>query len=397
MFESVQSQYSRTQLTILQQIHKRRKLTRAELTKVSGFQLLTVTKAVARLLEDGLIVENGFRQSTGGRKAALLSINPDYRYTLAVDLGAYCVRIGVVGMDGSIIEHEIINAQVERTPVKQITAQELREKLSALIEKYGREKILGLGMGISGVVRHSESRIIFCPNIAGWNDVDLAQEFAQPLGVPVFVDTAARCMALAEYTFGAGQGVKNQVCISIGPSVSAGILLDGRIYRGADEAAGEIGHTTVRADGRRCTCGNRDCLELYVTTPTLTAQARNELPSFGGYSPLKAILQGRPRPTPQELQQAAMRGDKLALDILQRCAETIGTAVGYLTNILNPNLIVLGGATIDFFPQLVEEVARISARSGFTVTQQNLLIRPYALGVTSGMVGAALQVIDEFF
>ncbi|MBQ7565946.1 MAG: ROK family transcriptional regulator [Oscillospiraceae bacterium] len=401
MFESILSAYSRTQIIILQQIYRKRKITRAELTEATGFQLLTVTKSVSRLLADGLIAEREYRQSTGGRKAALLSVNPDYRYTLTADIGASCARIGVVGMDGSVIESEIIAAEVHdngnTVPARHVTVAQLRAKLTKLIRKYGREKILGLGVGVSGVVRHSSGQILFCPNIEGWNNVDMQKEFAEPLGIPVFVDTAARCMALAEYTLGAGQGVADQVCISIGTSVAAGILLDGKVYRGADEAAGEIGHTTVRADGRRCTCGNRDCLELYVTTPTLLMQAKRALPAFSGFSPLKTIVQGRAYPTPQELQAAAMQGDKLALEILQRCAETIGTAVGYLTNILNPNLIVLGGATIDFFPQLVEEVARISQRSGFTVTQQNLAIKPYALGTLSAMIGAALQVIDAFF
>ena len=401
MFDAILSSYSGTQISILQQIYRNHKITRAELTKATGFQLLTVTKTVSRLLADGLIVERDHQQSTGGRKAALLSINPDFRYTLAVDLGATCARIGVVGMDGSVLDFEIIPSKTRDgkmvLPAQHLSVQELREKLAAEIEKYGREKILGVGIGISGVVHTSTGQIIFCPNIAGWNDIDVEKELAEPLGVPVFADTAARCMALAEYKLGAGKGVENQVCISIGASVAAGILIGGKIYRGADEAAGEIGHTTVRTDGKRCTCGNNGCLELYVTLPMLTGKAEELLPGFGGFSPLRTALQGRGRPTPEELRAAAAKGDKLALRILSDCAETIGTAVSYLTNILNPTLIVLGGATIEQFPELVDDVARIAARRGFTVTQQHLAVRPYALGTTSAMVGAALQVIDSLF
>lgn len=401
MFDEILNRYTKTQLSILQQIYQKRKITRAELTKVTGFQLLTVTKAVSRLLEDGLITERGHRESTGGRKAALLSVNPDFRYTLAVDLGATCVRVGVVGMDGSVLDSEIIRSEPKdekhRFPAAHLTVQELREKLRTLIRKYGRETILGVGIGISGVVHNSTGRIIFCPNIAGWNDVDVQKELAAPLGVPVFVDTAARCMAMAEYKLGAGKGVADQVCISIGASVAAGILIGGKIYRGADEAAGEIGHTTVRTDGKHCTCGNNGCLELYVTLPMLTRQAAELLPDFSGFSPLRTKLQGRRSPTPEELREAAEQGDKLALGILSECAENIGTAVSYLTNLLNPTLIVLGGATIEQFPKLVEDVTRSAARRSFTITQQHLTIKPYALGWASAMVGAALQVIDTFF
>ena len=401
MFDEMLNRYTKTQLLVLQQIYQNRKITRAELTKATGFQLLTVTKAVSGLLEDGLITECEHRESTGGRKAAVLSVNPDYRYTLAVDLGATCVRIGVVGMDGSVVDFEIIRSEApngnHHFPASHLSVAELRKKLTALLKKHGREKILGVGIGVSGVVHHTAGRIIFCPNIAGWNEVDVQKEFAEPLGVPVFADTAARCMAMAEYKLGAGKGVADQICISIGASVAAGILIDGKIYRGADEAAGEIGHTTVRTDGERCTCGNNGCLELYVTLPMLTRQAAEQLPAFSGFSPLRTMLQGRSRPTPEELHEAAAQGDKLALGILSECAENIGTAVSYLTNLLNPTLIVLGGATIEQFPELVAAVTRSAARRSFTITQQHLSIKPYALGTTSAMVGAALQVIDSFF
>ena len=400
MFESLLSAYSQNQAEILRHIYRLGKVTRADLTKVSGFQLLTVTKAVARFIEDGLVIEAGYEASTGGRKAALLSINPKFRYTLAVDLGASCVRIGVVGMDGSVVECELIQAEFtsekHHFPTHIITVEQLRNKLSSLCEKYGRGQILGVGIGISGVVRHQEGKIVFCPNVGGWNEVDVIKEFQEPLGIPVFVDTAARCMALAEYTLGAGKGVENQVSVSIGSSVSAGILLDGKIYRGADESAGELGHTTVKADGLHCTCGNTGCLELYITLPMLTKQAMSLMDKFTGYSLLKNMLQGRRRPRPEELRQAYLDGDKIALSVLQNCAETLGTAISYVANILNPSLIVLGGATVEQFPELVGEVERTVKQRGFTVTQKNLAIRPYALGITSAMVGAALQVIGEF-
>ena len=399
MFESLLSAYSPKQVAILRHIYHQGKITRADLTKLSGFQLLTVTKAVSKFMEDGLVIEAGFEASTGGRKAAQLSINPSFRYTLAVDIGSSCVRIGVVGMDGSVVECEMIQMKVfadGRYPSRMITVEMLRDKLRALCTKYGKKHILGLGIGISGVVRHKENRIVFCPNIGGWNDVDMVKEFQEPLGIPVFVDTAARCMALAEYTLGAGKGVPNQVSVSIGSSVGAGILLDGKIYRGADESAGELGHTTVKADGKRCTCGNTGCLELYITLPMLTKQARDLLPMFKGYSPLKNLLQDRDLPTAVELRQSYLDGDKVAIQVLQDCAETLGTAISYVANILNPSLIVLGGATVDQFPELVTEVERTVKHRSFTVTQQSLSIRPYALGITSAMVGAALQVIGEF-
>lgn len=396
MSSELLSAYSPNQIKILNHIRRQGKITRGDLTEVSGFKLLTVTKTVGRFLEDGIIIEAGHEESTGGRKATLLSINPDFRYTLAVDIGSSRTHIGVVGMDGSVLEQQELNRNSKEIKVN-ASVEELRQHLQELIRKYGRERILGLGIGISGVVRHDEGRIVFCPNLRDWNDINVVKEFGEPLGIPVFVDTAARCMALAEYTQGAGKGISNMVAISMGNSVAAGIIMDGQVYRGADGAAGEIGHTCVRTDGKHCTCGNVGCLELYAALGIIIRRTENALSTFRGFSPLKSMLNGRLDPTPEEIRLAAEQGDKVALDVLSRTAEAIATAIGYLANIVNPNLIVLGGSTISFFPSLSEDIERLVRRRGFTVTHRSLTIKTAELADSAGMVGAALQVIDDFF
>lgn len=396
MLHTFLSTYSKNQIQILQHIRRRGRITRSELVEVSGFKLLTVTKTVARFLDDGLIVEAGYEDSTGGRKATLLSINPHFRYTLAVDMGASGARIGVVGMDGTVIEDELVKKEY-RMPAHHLSVEELREKLALLLEKYGRERILGLGIGISGTVRHSEGRILFCPNLSGWNDVDVAEEFGNPLGIPVLVDTVARCMALAEFTLGAGKDTPNQVTVSVGTSVSAGIIMDGRIYRGGDEAAGEIGHTTVRENGGLCTCGNIGCLENYVNQHLIVRQVNRRLQDVKGYSPLRALVQEGEKPTPEQIRQAAEEGDLQVLEVLADCADTMGTAISYLANIVNPQVIILGGRAIEHYPMLVDEVKRVVKRRSAMVTQRNLAIRASGLQERSTLIGSALQVIDALF
>ena len=396
MANQLLSAYSPNQIKILNHIRRQGKITRGELTEVSGFKLLTVTKTVGRLLEDGIIVEAGYEESTGGRKATLLSVNPDFRYSLAVDIGSSRTHVGVIGMDGSVLEHQELNRSSKEVKAN-VTVEQLRSLLQKLVDKYGRSKILGLGIGISGVVRHDEGRIVFCPNLNGWNDIDVNKEFGEPLGIPVFVDTAARCLALAEYTLGAGKGTENMIALSTGNSIVAGIIMDGQVYRGATGAAGEIGHTCVRTDGKQCTCGNVGCLELYATLGIIVRQVENRLGSFKGFSPLKAMLAGRSEPTPEEIRLAAEQGDKVAIDVLARCAETLATAIGYLANIVNPKLIVLGGSTIGAFPTLAEDIERIVRHQGFTVTHQNLTIKVAQLADNDGMIGAGLQVVGDFF
>ena len=157
MLNSILSGYSKNQIQILAHIRREGKITRGELVEISGFKLLTVTKTVARFLEDGIIIEAGHEQSTGGRKATLLSINPDFRYTLAVDLGASGARIGVVGMDGSVIEQQIIVGNLQM-PARHVTVPQLRSILTDLVEKYGKETLV-FSPGEDGILTFGSYKI----------------------------------------------------------------------------------------------------------------------------------------------------------------------------------------------------------------------------------------------
>ena len=386
---------SAPQLAILRQILYAQKLSRQQLTTASGYQLLTVTKSVASLIESGLLIEAGHAASSGGRKASLLAINPHYRYVLVACVAASYARVGVIGMDGSLLESATFQKD-GIVPFQHLTPEELLAEFRRLTERYGRDKILGAGIGISGIVRHSEGRIIFCPNLLGWNDLDVNNFFADPLGIPVYVDTTARVMTLAESTFGAGRGIRDMICVSIGNSVGAGILIDGRLIRGADDAAGELGHTTVRDDVIRCTCGNRGCLESYVTLQTIRNAARRELTRFRGYSILRSAQNEAAGDIPAEaIRSAALHGDKISIKLLGDCADTLGISIANMVNLFNPRLVLLGGSVIEAFPELMPDIERTVRLRSLVSNQQRLLIRSASLGTDSPLIGAGLQVIHK--
>jgi glucokinase len=187
------------------------------------------------------------------------------------------------------------------------------------------------------------------------------------------------------------------ICISVGNSVSAGILVDGRLIRGADDSAGELGHTTVKDDVLRCTCGNRGCLELYVTLQIIQNTARRELTRFRGYSILRSALNDPSGSIPPEaIHTAALHGDKIAIKLLGDCADTLGIAVANVVNIFNPRLVLLGGSVIEAFPQLLPDVERVVRLRSMISNQQRLLIRPASLGANGPLIGAGLQVIHKF-
>ena len=395
MFASILSAYTANQIIILNHIRQHGPLTRSQLVEISGFKLLTVTKTVTQLLSDGILCETGQKPSSGGRRPTLLTINPHFRYTLSADIGRTNCRVAVVGMDCSIIEEQVI--ATDRKPGCHLTQEEFLLLLQKLIAKYGKEKILGLGIGITGMVRYKDRYIEFCPNIQGWNEVDVTRSFAEKLGIPVLVDTTARCIARAEHTLGAGQGINNLICVSLGASIAAGIILDGKIYRGVNELAGEIGHVTVREDGQRCSCGNYGCLENYANFPMIQGKIRKTLKDYVGYSPLRKLCPDGEVPTIEQVKEALAMNDPVVLQVLESLFNVIASALSYLTNILNPQMIVLGGRTIEHFPILVNMVEKALKHRSTLITLQSLTLRPSMLKSRAALVGSSLLVIDAFF
>ncbi|MDD5602992.1 MAG: ROK family transcriptional regulator [Eubacteriales bacterium] len=408
------------QTRILSLIRDSDGMTRAGIAEAAALSILTTKKYVRELIDEGIIIESGTEESTGGRKAGILKINPGHKYTLAADIGAHSVKIGIVRLDGSILENEYITAQEGQIPARIISVDELRKKLKALMQKHDTDKFIGLGIGVSGLADHAGGIIRFCPNISGWNNINVKDEFQDFLGIPAYVDTSARCTALAEQHFGAGKSIGNQVYVSIGYSISTGIIINSHLFRGAAGASGELGHVTAITGGSLCTCGNYGCLENYVTLPIIIWNIRKALTNYRGYSPLAELmaLKGKLKAGAkdeaktasgddplkssksfelEDVRYALEKGDKIVLNELSKAGDLLGTVLANMVNILNPELIILGGGVVENFPIIVDEVERSIRKQSLIVTYQNLSVKKSALGYGGAISGSALQVINLFF
>ncbi len=418
------------QTRILSLIRASGGMTRAKVAECAALSILTTKKCVRELIDEGVIIESGTENSTGGRKASILKINPDHRYALAADIGAYSAKIGIVRLDGSILEEEYVTAQERHIPASIIGVDELKQKLKALMHKYGRDKFIGLGIGVSGLVDHVGKIVRFCPNLSGWNNINVKEEFQDFLGMPAYVDTSARCTALAEQYFGAGKNVKNQIYVSIGYSISIGIIINSYLFRGSAGTSGELGHVTAITGGSICTCGNYGCLENYATLPIIIGNIRKELTDYKGYSPLAELIAIKSKSKtnaedksklktsskdmpgtipldeppggshPLELEDvrcALEKGDKIVLNELVKAGGLLGTVLANMVNILNPELIILGGGVVENFPMIVDEVERSIKKQSLIMTYQNLSVKKSLLGYGAAITGSALQAINRFF
>ncbi len=384
--------------TIFDYNKKDKLISRNILSEVTGLSLPTIIKFISEFMSDGVVEEFAELESTGGRKPISLRISPDYAYVISVDIGTFSSKAGVLRINGEIVEKQIFPVKSHDIPTVGLSLDELYELIEEIISKYGKEKLLGIGIGISGMVDCRQGRIIFCPNISGWDNIPIVSLLNERFGVPVFLDTSPRCMALAEQWFGVGQDVENQIFASFGyGSIGSGIIIDSRLFRGGSDFAGELGHVQVVSNGFLCTCGNRGCIEGYVTLPMIIDKIKESVSENTGYSPIKFLVDDVKDIDRDIVIKALEQGDKIVNGIIVRAGQYMGEALANMANLFNPDLIVLGGGVIESFPLLVSEVERTIKKKSLVTIQQNLTLKKSSLGWDAPIIGAAILVIQEFF
>lgn len=393
---------------------------RVRLAQLTGLSTTTITNLITMLLEQGIVEETGKEGAAEqaeingrlsvGRPPTLLSIVPTARYAVGLHFGVDTIRAGVADLFGQLQSFQVLAHPTDIAP------HELLEQAVRLIgETIAQANInpaalVGLGVGASGLVNPETGVNVLAPNL-GWRNVPLRQFFADRMERPVMVDNNVRAMALAEAMFGAGRGVNTLAFVYGRVGVGAGFVVDGNVYRGSRAGAGEIGHTTmIPAGGAPCRCGNTGCLETLVSEPEIVRQAW-VLAARTPDSLLAAFLKqaagelnpnetnGRsPAETPIEQVFAAARGgDRATVELLDQAAIYLGTALANLINLVNPDMIILGGmfaAGADLFLPRVEETMR---RRSFAGLGEKVALRVTTFGRKVGVVGAAALALDQFF
>ncbi|MBA3497091.1 MAG: ROK family protein [Gemmatimonadales bacterium] len=319
------------------------------------------------------------------------------RYVLGVDIGGTNLVVGTVAEDGS----ELVAAASEPTQ-SEAGAADVLDRLVGLAERAIAEtrrqrpgaEILGVGVGAPGPLDTRLGVVLLTPNL-GWVNLPLRQIIRDRLGLPAALDNDANCAVLGEWWVGAARGARNAIGITIGTGIGGGLILNGALYHGASDVAGEIGHTTIDTEGRRCKCGNYGCLEAYASGPNIALRALEEIEA-GAVSRLPALVRGDlSMITAQTVYQAAADGDDLALEVVNDTAKFLGVGIGNLLNVFNPEVVVVcGGVTLagdHLFVPLQREVARRAFKPAVAACR----IVPGALEGTAGVYGAAKVFLDQ--
>jgi glucokinase len=319
------------------------------------------------------------------------------RFVLGIDIGGTNLVVGSVAEDGSRLL-----AEASEPTHAEAGAKDVLERLVTLAERAvvatrhempGAE-ILGVGVGAPGPLDTKRGIVLLTPNL-GWVNLPLRQIIHERLGLPAALDNDANCAVLGEWWVGAARGARHAIGITIGTGIGGGLILDGKLYHGASDVAGEIGHTTIDTEGRRCKCGNYGCLEAYASGPNIALRAVEEIEA-GAVSRLPSLVGGDlSKITAQTVYQAARDGDDLALEVVNDTARFLGVGIGNLLNVFNPEVVVVCGGVTLAGDHLFVPLRREAARRAFKPAVAACRIVPGELIGTAGVYGAAKAFLDQ--
>ncbi len=301
---------------------------------------------------------------------------------IGIDLGGSFIKAGAVTPDLKIVHKLIKPCNAASGPAA------VKRNLVAIWHKISEHCLTNgfvpqsLGIGSPGTIAQPTGIVTDAsPNIKGWSGVCLTKIFGK-IDIPVYADNDANCAALAEYICGLGRRYHDIIFMTIGTGIGGGLILDGRLIRGSSFSAGEIGHTVLRLNGRRCKCGRKGCLEAYASVPNMIDEAKAD------FRRLK--LRPPETLTAESLFAAFKQGNRAAAMTIRRNVDYIGNGLASIVNLLNPQAVIIGGGFSHAGGEYIEMIADVIKKRAFFAAARNLKVMRARLGNDAGFIGASL-------
>jgi len=387
-----------------------RETSRSSAGEATALSAATVTNLVTELIVEGTVLEQGFLDSPGGRRRTILGLDPQAAIFFGADVGENRITVEVFNLRlsrlGSRV-HDFSGRRIDPQRVVKVLADAVASLLSEIesaserAHKEGdsagamrRPRVLGLGLGVPGIVEYpaplaggggSEEPLVHA-KVLGWDSITFAG-LADRLGFPVFLDNGAKTTTQAEAWYGSARGVEHAIVVLIGDGAGAGIITNGRLYRGSSSSAGEWGHTKISLDGIRCRCGSRGCVETFVGASAVLERWRGREDAWVGREPEGV----------DALFSAHRDGDADAASALRDLVDHLGLALANLVNLYNPQKIVVGGWFGDRIAEAFLEDLRASVRR-YSLEQpgREVVLERSRLGQNAAALGAATLPLDRF-
>jgi predicted NBD/HSP70 family sugar kinase len=348
-----------------------------ELQRITGLDKATTSMVVAQMLEEGLLTR-GEPVCAGrvGRPESALAISPAAGILVGARLEPRKIRLITTDLAGSPLQRLDIPGS---TDIHQAITL-FHQGLARIIDQSGPDlAVRGIGVGVPGLLDRS-GRLVLAPNL-GWQSLPIQPLLQEDLPAPVYVDNDANAAAMAERLFGACRRSDTFVYLSCHSGLGGGLFLEGRLYRGAGGFSGEFGHTEVVAGGRLCGCGRRGCLETYCSEAGILLSLAERGLRFDDLP---------------EVAEAAGRGDPVVLEVLEEVGERLGTALATLVNLLNPEMVVLGGTLATVFAHFADALHRALDAHTMAPHREGLRVILSPLGSEVVPIGGIALAMDGF-
>jgi predicted NBD/HSP70 family sugar kinase len=381
---SVQSIRDSNQKKILGLLREKRELSKQEIARQTSLSIPTVTMNVSRLLKLGLVEEAGVSASRGGRKPMIIRFLPDSRYAVGVDFSSNhltssnLIRVILVNLAAEIKAESAFEYR-RFSSVSQIMAKvkKVVEKMLA-DQRIARRLVMGIGFSLPGTVNERKLILEQAPNLPpnlGMNALDFGR-FRTLFPFPILIENEANAAAYAELLLGAARGKRSLVFLSINRGIGAGIVVGGRVFKGANKRAGTVGHITIESQGVRCTCGRRDCWEIYAASGALIRNYRR--------------ISGTRLKDTQQFRSLLESGDRVAVEVWETYLEHLTIGINNIILSLDPHSLILGGEISSFGDRLLEPLrARVLAQNPFSARDDLEIVLSQFKGDAS-ILGVAL-------
>lgn len=354
--------------------------TRAALVTETGQSRSTIAARIDALTALGLLAPAGEATSTGGRPPSTFAFNPDARIVLGIDLGATHARLAVTNLAAHVLAETNAPLTIADGPLPVLGW--VAETCEKLVATAGRrvDELAGIGLGLPGPVDHTHGRPVTPPIMPGWDGADVPQILGEHFSVPVLVDNDVNIMTLGEHrtTFPTEQDL---LFVKVATGIGAGIVMDGRLRRGAQGAAGDLGHVAV-PDARAvpCRCGNTGCLEAVAGGHAIAAHLRAEGLTADSSTDVVALVRA---------------GDVTAGQAVRQAGRDIGSVLAASVSLLNPARIVVGGVLADAGEHLIAGIREVVYQRSLPLATQHLRITTSQTGAHAGVIGASAMVVDQ--
>ncbi|MDC7234297.1 MAG: ROK family transcriptional regulator [Spirochaetales bacterium] len=365
-------------ISVLEKVRTEGPISRASLSRVTGLSRSTCSIIVDQLISEGLICETGKDESSGGRKAILLTIDNDGGRAIGIKLMQNRIAGALVDLKGQIIG--TISKEMDSSFTEDELINDLHSVIDSLrqIEKKSRKKIFGIGIGIGGKIDFQKG-VLIESSILNLRNIPIGNLIQDKTGIPVFLENDVNAFTLGEKYFGEGQDYSNFLCISLGSGIGAGVIIDESLYRGSHHMACEFGHMSLGVDSlRECRCGKKGCLEAYASDSAIELYYKEST--------------GR-NPGITEIVSLAEKEDHHALNAFSRAGRYLGFGISTLVNLFDPETIMIGGEGIVYYRYMEDQVRKSLLENTVYGLSDEINIRPVSYEDNLWVRGVATLVV----